>query len=119
MLPALPRQPRGSAASAALMDGLHAHRHVLPATEEPPGRRRQVSHEGYEWLCVLYGRLWLTLGSQDLILTAGDVVEFDTRIPPRSRERWIRRTGRVSDHVRASGRTSTAAHSSSHWSRDR
>ncbi|MFD1832921.1 helix-turn-helix domain-containing protein [Streptomyces desertarenae] len=61
--------------------GLHAHKHLLPAVAEPPGRPRQVSHEGYEWLCVLYGRLWLALGSQDLVLTAGEVVEFDTRIP--------------------------------------
>ncbi|MEW1605417.1 XRE family transcriptional regulator [Streptomyces sp. NPDC093808] len=61
--------------------GLHAHKHVLPAVGEPPRRPRQVSHEGYEWLCVLYGRLWLALGTQDLVLTAGDVVEFDTRIP--------------------------------------
>ncbi|AWZ07625.1 MULTISPECIES: helix-turn-helix transcriptional regulator [unclassified Streptomyces] len=61
--------------------GLHAHKHVLPAVEEPPARPRQVSHEGYEWLCVLYGRLWLALGSQDLVLTAGDVAEFDTRTP--------------------------------------
>ncbi|WP_329343666.1 helix-turn-helix domain-containing protein [Streptomyces sp. NBC_00663] len=61
--------------------GLHAHKHVLPAVVEPPGRPRQVSHEGYEWLCVLYGRLWLALGNQDLVLTAGDVAEFDTRTP--------------------------------------
>ncbi|MFJ3856567.1 helix-turn-helix domain-containing protein [Streptomyces sp. NPDC090085] len=61
--------------------GLHAHKHVLPAVAEPPGRPRQVSHEGYEWLCVLYGRLWLALGTQDLVLTAGDIVEFDTRTP--------------------------------------
>ncbi|MEV0011083.1 helix-turn-helix transcriptional regulator [Streptomyces sp. NPDC051840] len=61
--------------------GLHAHKHVLPAVEKPPGRPRQVSHDGYEWLCVLYGRLWLALGGQDLVLTAGDVVEFDTRTP--------------------------------------
>ncbi|MFI6063310.1 helix-turn-helix domain-containing protein [Streptomyces sp. NPDC051286] len=61
--------------------GLHAHKHVLPAVEEPPGRPRQVSHEGYEWLYVLYGRLWLALGNQDLVLAAGDFVEFDTRIP--------------------------------------
>ncbi|EFL43398.1 helix-turn-helix domain-containing protein [Streptomyces griseoflavus] len=61
--------------------GLHAHKHVLPAVAQPPGRPRQVSHEGYEWLCVLYGRLWLALGGQDLVLTAGDVVEFDTRTP--------------------------------------
>ncbi|MFI5966480.1 helix-turn-helix domain-containing protein [Streptomyces asoensis] len=61
--------------------GLHAHKHVLPAVAEASGRPRQVSHEGYEWLCVLYGRLWIALGDQDLVLTAGDVVEFDTRIP--------------------------------------
>ncbi|MDX3235314.1 helix-turn-helix transcriptional regulator [Streptomyces sp. ME03-5709C] len=61
--------------------GLHAHKHVLPALEGPPARPRQVSHEGYEWLCVLYGRLWLALGDQDLVLTAGDVAEFDTRTP--------------------------------------
>ncbi|OIK26719.1 helix-turn-helix transcriptional regulator [Streptomyces malaysiense] len=61
--------------------GLHAHKHVLPAVEDPPARPRQISHEGYEWLCVLYGRLWLALGDQDLFLTAGDVAEFDTRTP--------------------------------------
>ncbi|MFI8093803.1 helix-turn-helix domain-containing protein [Streptomyces sp. NPDC086080] len=61
--------------------GLHAHKHVLPAVQEPPARPRQVSHDGWEWLCVLYGRLWLALGDQDLVLRAGDVAEFDTRSP--------------------------------------
>ncbi|MDX3536206.1 helix-turn-helix domain-containing protein [Streptomyces sp. MB09-01] len=61
--------------------GLHAHKHVLPSVEDPPARPGQVSHEGYEWLCVLYGRLWLALGKQDLVLAAGDVAEFDTRTP--------------------------------------
>ncbi|OPC78422.1 transcriptional regulator [Embleya scabrispora] len=59
--------------------GLHAHKHVLPAADAPPARPRQVSHDGYEWLCVLYGRLWLALGDQDLVLTAGETAEFDTR----------------------------------------
>ncbi|MFE6747348.1 helix-turn-helix domain-containing protein [Kitasatospora purpeofusca] len=59
--------------------GLHAHKHVLPALDAPPTRPRQVSHDGYEWLCVLYGRLWLALGDHDLLLSAGDVAEFDTR----------------------------------------
>ncbi|MER7987817.1 helix-turn-helix transcriptional regulator [Streptomyces noursei] len=58
--------------------GLHAHKHVL-AVDVPPARPRQVSHDGYAWLCVLYGRLWLALGEQDLVLGAGDVAEFDTR----------------------------------------
>jgi transcriptional regulator with XRE-family HTH domain len=61
--------------------GLHVHKHVLPAPEEPPARPRQASHDGYEWLCVLYGRLWLALGDQDLVLAAGEAAEFDTRIP--------------------------------------
>ncbi|OKI99873.1 helix-turn-helix domain-containing protein [Kitasatospora sp. CB01950] len=61
--------------------GLHAHKHVLPAVDAPPARPRQASHDGYEWLCVLYGRLWLALGEQDLVLGAGDVAEFDTRTP--------------------------------------
>ena len=59
--------------------GIHAHKHVLPAPGEPPRRPRQVSHEGYEWLCVLYGRLWLALDEHDLVLTAGEFIEFDTR----------------------------------------
>lgn len=65
--------------------GLHAHKHVLPTVEEPSARPRQVSHDGYEWLCVLYGRLWLALGDKDLVLTAGDVAEFDTA--PRTESR--------------------------------
>ncbi|MEV4257449.1 helix-turn-helix transcriptional regulator [Spirillospora sp. NPDC049652] len=61
--------------------GLHVHKHVLPAVEETPLRPRLASHDGYEWLCVLYGRLWLALGEHDLLLTAGEVTEFDTHIP--------------------------------------
>ncbi|MFB7222637.1 helix-turn-helix domain-containing protein [Streptomyces sp. NPDC002596] len=61
--------------------GVHAHKHVLPATDDQPPRPRQMSHEGYEWLCVLSGRLWLALGEHDLVLTAGEVAEFDTRTP--------------------------------------
>ncbi|MES9509179.1 helix-turn-helix transcriptional regulator [Streptomyces sp. NPDC000609] len=61
--------------------GVHAHKHVLPATDGPPPRPRQTAHEGHEWLCVLSGRLWLALGAHDLVLTAGEVAEFDTRTP--------------------------------------
>ena len=38
-------------------------------------------HEGYEWLYVLSGRLRLLLGDRDLVLTAGEAAEFDTRTP--------------------------------------
>ncbi|MFD3494156.1 helix-turn-helix domain-containing protein [Streptomyces sp. NPDC058690] len=79
-----PRRPGEDKAVVPLtryVGGLHAHKHVLPATGEQPLRPRQESHEGYEWLCVLYGRLWLALGERDLVLTAGEVAEFDTRTP--------------------------------------
>jgi mannose-6-phosphate isomerase-like protein (cupin superfamily) len=39
------------------------------------------SHEGYEWLYVLNGRLRLVLGEHDLVLTPGEAAEFDTRVP--------------------------------------
>lgn len=40
-----------------------------------------VTHDGYEWLYVLSGRLRLRLGEQDLTLTRGEAAEFDTRTP--------------------------------------
>ena len=60
--------------------GLQAVKHILPAGPsdlEPDPR----SHEGYHWLYVLNGRLRLVLGEQDLVLSAGEVAEFDTRTP--------------------------------------
>jgi transcriptional regulator with XRE-family HTH domain len=41
----------------------------------------QASHEGYEWIYVLDGRLRLVLGDQDLTLGPGEAAEFDTRTP--------------------------------------
>ena len=47
-----------------------------------PGRDlEQKSHEGYEWLYVLSGRLRLLLGEHDVMLTAGEAAEFDTHVP--------------------------------------
>jgi transcriptional regulator with XRE-family HTH domain len=51
-----------------------------------PGGGRSVepdtqSHEGYEWLYVLNGRLRLVLGERDLVLSPGEAAEFDTRVP--------------------------------------
>ncbi|MBT2514993.1 helix-turn-helix domain-containing protein [Arthrobacter sp. ISL-30] len=60
--------------------GLRAYKHLLPATErtaEPDPR----THEGYEWLYVLSGRLRLVLGDKELVLAAGEAAEFDTRLP--------------------------------------
>jgi transcriptional regulator with XRE-family HTH domain len=59
--------------------GIQAYKHILPAgpLEEP---NPQV-HEGYEWLYVLNGKLRMVLGTQDLVLGAGEAAEFDTRVP--------------------------------------
>ncbi|MCF2531013.1 helix-turn-helix domain-containing protein [Yinghuangia soli] len=40
-----------------------------------------VTHEGYEWLYVLAGRLRLILGAQEFTLRPGEVAEFDTAEP--------------------------------------
>jgi len=59
--------------------GIQAYKLIIPA-----GARREPvlkTHEGYEWLYVLNGRLRAILGEHDLILAAGEVVEFDTRLP--------------------------------------
>lgn len=48
----------------------------------PPERERELrSHEGYEWLYVLSGEVRLILGEHDLTMRAGEVAEFDTRLP--------------------------------------
>jgi quercetin dioxygenase-like cupin family protein len=41
----------------------------------------QKSHEGYEWMYVLSGRLRLRLGDHDFVMTPGEAAEFDTRTP--------------------------------------
>lgn len=60
--------------------GIQAYKFVLPA-----GRDDTVSdlrsHEGYDWAYVLNGTLRLVLGDQDLLLSAGEAAEFDTRTP--------------------------------------
>ncbi|NSC20195.1 helix-turn-helix transcriptional regulator [Streptomyces albus subsp. chlorinus] len=62
--------------------GLHAYKQILPAPAAPRTTRpEQGVHEGYEWLYVLSGRLLLALGEKDLVLTAGEAAEFDTRVP--------------------------------------
>jgi len=39
------------------------------------------THEGYEWLYVLTGRLRLVLGHHDVVMGPGEAAEFDTRVP--------------------------------------
>jgi transcriptional regulator with XRE-family HTH domain len=60
--------------------GLHAFKLVIPGGF-PAGEPEQRSHEGYEWMYVLDGRLRLLLGEHDMVLTPGEVAEFDTHTP--------------------------------------
>ena len=60
--------------------GIQAYKMVLPGGW--PGREvEQKTHEGYEWVYVLSGRVRLLLGEHDLLMVAGEVAEFDTRTP--------------------------------------
>lgn len=60
--------------------GLQAYKLVIPGARQPsePGAN---THDGYEWLYVLSGRLRLVVGNQDLVLAEGEAAEFDTRVP--------------------------------------
>lgn len=53
-------------------------RMVLSPVDEQPVQR---THEGFEWLYVLSGRLRLLLGDHDLVLQPGEAAEFSTRVP--------------------------------------
>ncbi|GED88371.1 helix-turn-helix domain-containing protein [Streptomyces sp. NPDC091412] len=65
--------------------GLQAFKVLEPRRRLEPDPR---THEGYEWLYVLSGRLRLVLGGHDVVLTAGEAAEFDTRVP-----HWFGSTG--------------------------
>lgn len=58
--------------------GVQAWKILIPATQTSPQPR---THDGYEWLYVLSGKMRLILGAHDLVLSAGEVAEFDTRLP--------------------------------------
>ena len=60
--------------------GIQAYKFILPVGDdaaEPDPR----THEGYDWIYVLDGRLRLVLGEHDLVLGAGEAAEFDCRTP--------------------------------------
>ncbi|MBB5077935.1 helix-turn-helix domain-containing protein [Nonomuraea endophytica] len=58
--------------------GLQAYKMVIPADQCVPEPR---THEGYEWMYVLSGRLRLVLADHDIVLGSGEAAEFDTRLP--------------------------------------
>ncbi|MET9418558.1 XRE family transcriptional regulator [Streptomyces klenkii] len=65
--------------------GLQAFKMVIGPTRSTPEPR---THEGYEWMYVLSGRLRLVLADHDIVLQPGEVAEFDTRLP-----HWFGSTG--------------------------
>lgn len=65
--------------------GIQAWKIIIPTTQSTPSPR---THDGYEWLYVLSGRMRLILGDDDLVLGVGEAVEFDTAQP-----HWFGSTG--------------------------
>lgn len=60
--------------------GTQAFKMIIPARPRPLEPTPQT-HEGFEWLYVLDGRLRLLLGERDLTLSPGEAAEFDTSLP--------------------------------------
>ncbi|MGO4343493.1 helix-turn-helix domain-containing protein [Pedococcus sp. 2YAF34] len=58
--------------------GVQAWKIIVPTSNSTPQPR---THEGFEWLYVLSGRMRLVLGDRDLVLEPGEVAEFDTHVP--------------------------------------
>ncbi|WP_091077422.1 helix-turn-helix domain-containing protein [Micromonospora nigra] len=60
--------------------GIQAYKLIIPGSDRPR-EPDPKTHEGYEWLYVLDGRLRVVLGEHDLVMSPGEAAEFDTRIP--------------------------------------
>ena len=60
--------------------GLHAYKLRIVASRRTPPPELPV-HEGHDWLYVLDGRMRLILGEDDLVIEAGEAVEFATLTP--------------------------------------
>ncbi|GAA2684124.1 MULTISPECIES: helix-turn-helix domain-containing protein [Actinoplanes] len=60
--------------------GMQAFKQIIPFNAADHDREQQT-HEGYEWIYVLSGRIRLLLGEHDIVLTPGEAAEFDTRLP--------------------------------------
>jgi len=83
--------------------GVQAWKILIPASQREPKPR---VHEGYEWLYVLSGQMRLVLGEHDLVLDAGEVAEFDTRLP-----HWFGSAGgRPAEVLSLFGRQGEVAH---------
>lgn len=60
--------------------GIQAYKLIIPV-RRGHGHTQPQTHEGYEWLYVLNGRLRLKLAEHDVVLEPGEAAEFDTRVP--------------------------------------
>jgi transcriptional regulator with XRE-family HTH domain len=65
--------------------GIQAWKIVISKSQSTPDLR---THDGFEWLYVLSGRMRLVMGAQDLVLGVGEAAEFDTQVP-----HWFGSTG--------------------------
>jgi len=61
--------------------GVQAHKLLIPPRPGAEPDPELKTHEGFEWLYVISGRLRLLLGDQSLVLKPGEAAEFDTRVP--------------------------------------
>ena len=67
--------------------GLQTYKVIHPPARRARTRIDPQTHDGYEWLYVLNGRIDLVLGHEQLTLAPGEAAEFDTRTP-----HWIGNT---------------------------
>jgi transcriptional regulator with XRE-family HTH domain len=65
--------------------GIQAWKIVIPTSQSTPKPR---THDGFEWLYVLSGRMRLVMGDQDIVVDIGEAAEFDTTVP-----HWFGSTG--------------------------
>ena len=61
--------------------GPRAYKMIVPPAGTGDSDAEQKAHEGYEWMYVLSGQLRLRLAEHDFVMKAGEVAEFDTRVP--------------------------------------
>jgi len=62
--------------------GPGAYKMLLPPAEaEAEADAELRTHEGYEWMYVLSGRVRLRLADLDFVMKTGEAAEFDTRTP--------------------------------------
>ncbi|MGM0348292.1 helix-turn-helix domain-containing protein [Streptomyces sp. Adlamb9] len=72
---------RGGMTLVPLSDPGGAQAYKLLISPTPHGEPELQTHEGFEWIYVLAGRLRLLLGEQSLSLNPGEAAEFDTHVP--------------------------------------